>query len=146
MPTPKAPEAFTMLGSPHRDNVFGDFEEQFSAKNADPDVTITASIRHHHPDMTLTGTPFDLTAFAAAGYAQCELDTTDDSVLRWRYYRPAAVRGNPGYLADAVFFARYRYKWNNLTFILYTVQEGYNKISYILFPPDVCASFSPIPL
>ena len=66
----KASEQFTMLGSPHRDNVFGDYGEQYSAKTSNPDVGITASIRHHHPDMTLTVTPTsyaDLFGFAAAG-------------------------------------------------------------------------------
>lgn len=136
----KGLERFTILDPPHRETVFGDYEEQYSAKTVDPDVAITASIRHHHPDMTLAATPnsnANLLSFAAAGYAHAELDTAEDSVLRWRLYQPAAVRGNPGGLADATFFARYRYEWNNLTFILYTAIEGISVINYILFPPDV---------
>jgi hypothetical protein len=138
-----APEQFTMLGSPHRDNVFGDYEEQYSAKTADPDVGVTASIRHHHPDMTLTVTPtsyIDLLGFAAAGNASAELDTADDSIRRWRFYVSARTRGHPGTLQDVTFFARYKYEWKNLSFILYLCQEGLQKITYILFPPDVSSS------
>ncbi len=129
-----------MICATHRDNVFGDYEEQYSAKTADPDLAITASIRHHHPDKTLTVTPVrtaNLLSFAAAGHAQVELETSDDPVLRWRVYQPAAARGNPGYLSDIIFFAKYRYVWNNLTFILYFAQVGLNTLNYILFPPDV---------
>jgi hypothetical protein len=129
-----------MLGSPHRDNVFGDYEEQYSAKTVDPDVGITASIRHHHPDMTLSVTPTsyaDLLDFAAAGYARAELDTADDSILRWRLCVSAPTRGNPGTLQDATFFARYKYEWKNLSFTVYRCQEGSENITYILFPPDV---------
>jgi hypothetical protein len=136
----KAPEHFTMLGSPHRDNVFGDYEEQYSAKTANPDVGITASIRHHHPDMTLTVTPTsyaDLLGFAAAGYAHAELDTADDSVLRWRVCLPAPTRGNPGTLQDFTFFARYKYEWKKLSFTVYLCQEDLGEMTYILFPPDV---------
>ena len=134
-----------MLGSPHRDNVFGDYCEQYSAKTYSPDVGITASIRHHHPDMTLTVTPTwsaDLFGFAAAGNARAELDTTDDSILRWRLCVPAPTRDCPGILQDITIFARYRYEWENLSFIVYLAQEGEQEISYILFPPDVSFSNS----
>ena len=129
-----------MVSPSHRDNVFGDYEEQYSAKTADPDLAITASIRHHHAGMTLTVTPVraaNLLSFAAVGRAQVELDTSDDPVLRWRFYQPAVARGKPGYLSDVTFFARYSYRWNNLTFILYVAQVGLNTLNYILFPPDV---------
>ena len=134
-----------MLGSPHRDNVFGDYEEQYSAKTYNPDVGVTASIRHHHPDMTVTATPTsytDLLGFAAAGYARAELDTADDSILRWRLSIPAPVRGNPGTLQDLTFFARYNFRWKNLGFIVYLCQEGPQKITYILCPPDVSSPCS----
>ena len=140
MSPPKASEAFTMVDPTHRENVFGDYEEQYSAKTIDPDVAITSSIRYHHSDMTLTVAPngsVNLLSFAAAGHAQAELDTADDPLLRWRFYQPAAARGSPGYLSDMTFFARYNYKWKKLTFTLYVV----NSINYILFPPDV-SSFS----
>ena len=141
----KASEQFTMLGSPYYDNVFGDYVEQYSAKTSNPDVGITTSIRHHHPDMTLTVTPTlyaDLLGFAAAGNARAELDTTDDSILRWRLCVPAPTRGSPGTLQDVTIFARYRYEWENLSFIVYLAQEGLEKIAYILFPPDVSLSNS----
>ena len=137
----KVSEQFTMLGSPHRDTVFGDYDEQYSAKTPNPDVSITASIRHHHPDMTLAVTPIystDLLGFAEAGHARAKLDTADDSILRWRLSVPAPVRGTHGTLEDVTFFARYKYEWQKLSFVLYVCQEGPGrKMNYILFPPDV---------
>jgi hypothetical protein len=138
----KASEQFTMLGSPHCDNVFGDYGEQYSAKTSNPNVGITASVRHHHPDMTVTVTPTDLLSFATAGNARAELDTTDDSILRWRLCVPAPTRGSPGTLQDITIFARYKYEWKNLSFIVYLAQEGLQEIAYILFPPDVSLSNS----
>lgn len=59
-----------MLGLLHRDNVFGDYCGQYSAKTYNPDVGITTSTRHDYPDMTLTVTPSSpagLLGFATAG-------------------------------------------------------------------------------
>jgi hypothetical protein len=50
----KASEQFTMLGYPQRDNVFGGYCEQYSAKTYNLDVGITTSICHHYLDMTST--------------------------------------------------------------------------------------------
>ena len=129
-----------MLGSPHRDTVFGDYEEEYSAKTANPNVAISAAIRHHHCDMTMTATPSsyaDLLDFAAAGHAHAELDTAEESLLRWRLSMFPSTRGAPRTLQDYIFFARYKYVWRNLTFILYLCQERPITMNYILFPPDV---------
>jgi hypothetical protein len=140
-------DPFTMLGSPQRENVFGDYEEHYSAKALNTDVAITASIRRHHPDMTLTVTPAtyaNVLGFAAAGHAHAELETADDSILRWRVCVSAPSRGHPGILQDITLFARYKYKWTNLTFTVYRCQEGLNEVYYILFPPDVSSTSSTI--
>lgn len=140
-------DQFTMLSSPHRENVFGDYEEHYSAKTLNTDVGITASIRHHHPDMTLTVTPAtyaNVLGFAAAGHAHAELETADDSILRWRVCVPAPSRGQPGTLQDITLFARYKYQWNNLTFTVYLCQEGLVEMNYILFPPDVSSASNTI--
>lgn len=137
--TRPSPDKFTLISSAHHDSVFSDYEDMGSGKYVDLDGQLLASIRDHHPGMTVTVIPSDyanLAGFAAAGYARAELDTSEDSFSRWRLYQRAPVRGNQGHLADAYFFARYKYTWNDIEFIVYTVREGYTTINYILFPPD----------
>jgi transitional endoplasmic reticulum ATPase len=74
--------------------------------------------------------------FAAAGFATYELDTKDDPIIRWRGFIPAAKRGQVGSLADAIYFAKYHYKWKNEDFILYTCQiSPYMKLQYVLKEP-----------
>ena len=66
----------------------------------------------------------NLLAFAAAGFAQAELDVDDEPIIRWRGYSPPRTRHGSGSLAESRFFAKYRYKWNNEDFILYSVIVG----------------------
>ncbi len=137
--TRPGPDKFTLVSSAHHDSVFSDYEDIGSGKYVDVDAQLLASIRHHHPGMTVTVIPSDyanLAGYAAAGYARAELDTSEDSFLRWRLFVQAPTRGGEGHLADAYFFARYKYTWNDIDFIVYTVREGYLTLNYILFPPD----------
>ncbi len=137
--TRSSPDQYTIVTSAHHDTVYNDFEDIGSGKFVDLDTQLTTSIRDHHPGMTLTVTPAsyaNLAWFAAAGYARAELDTSEDSMLRWRFYHPASVRGGPGYLGDTYFFARYKYTWNDIEFTVYTINEHYTTVNYILFPPD----------
>lgn len=135
--TPHDP--YTLVSSAHHDTVYSDFEDIGSGKYVDLDAQLMASIRDHHPGMTVTVTPTDyanLASYAAAGYARAELDTSEDFLLRWRVYVPGPIRGGQGHLADGYFFARYKYTWKNIEFIVYMVQEGFVTLNYILFPPD----------
>ena len=128
-----------MLGSAHRDNVYGDFEEEFSAKTVDVDAVLTASLRHHYPGMTLTtvlASNINLIRFAYEGHATAELDTSDDPVLRWRYYQPPRAEGDSGSVLEARFFAKYKFTWKKLPFTVYVVSFGYITLQYVLFPPD----------
>lgn len=137
--TRTAPDHYALVSSAHHETVYADFEDVGSAKYVDLDAQLLASIRDHHPGMTVTtvnSAHADLAAYAAAGYAHAELDTTEDFALRWRVYQPPPIRGGPGHLADAYFFARYKYTWKEIGFIVYTVQEGRNTLNYVLFPPD----------
>jgi transitional endoplasmic reticulum ATPase len=77
----------------------------------------------------------NLLQFAAAGEAQAELDTENETVIRWRGYAPPSERGGAGSLAEAIFFARYHYHWANEDFILYTVVIGFSMIQYVLKEP-----------
>lgn len=137
--TRTSPDHYALVSSAHHETVFADYEDMASGKFVDLDVQIVASIRDHHPGMTVTTIPSDyadLASYAAAGYARAELDTSEDLMLRWRYYQPSSIRGGQGHLRDAYFFARYKYTWKEIDFIVYTVREGFSTINYILFPPD----------
>ena len=64
----------------------------------------------------------NLLRFVAAGFATAELDLDDEAVIRWRGFIPPVQRGSGGgYLVDASFFARYRYRWGQEDFLLYVV-------------------------
>ncbi|ERF69158.1 hypothetical protein EPUS_01114 [Endocarpon pusillum Z07020] len=137
--TKTTPDPYTLVSSAHHDTVYSDFEDVASGKYADLDAQLIASIRNHHPGMTVTVIPTsyaNLAAYAAAGYARAELDTSEDSLLRWRYYQTSSTRGGQGHLGEVFFFVRFKYTWKNIEFIVYTVREGMITLNYILFPPD----------
>ena len=132
-------DEFTMVGGLHQANAFDDYTEQQTGKYAVPFVALLASIRHHHPDMTVTVTTVgqaNLLGYAAAVGAVAQLDTTDDGILRVRGFSAPRSEQDPGFLYDSIQFARYKYTWKKLDFILYTVQFPYMSLEYILFPPD----------
>ena len=132
-------DQFTMLSEPHHATVFDDYVDQRSAKFVEPDVPMLASIRHHHPDMTVAVTVsqnLDLLGFAAAGNAVAKLDLSEDAIMRIRGYIRAQGKDDPGSLIDGITFARYKYTWKNLEFILYTVKISFYIYEYVLFPPD----------
>lgn len=64
-----------------------------------------------------------------------ELDEDAEPVMRWRGFVGPEHRGGNGYLADSVFFGRWRYTWNGESFILYNVLVGISIIQYILKEP-----------
>ncbi|KAF2876320.1 P-loop containing nucleoside triphosphate hydrolase protein [Massariosphaeria phaeospora] len=118
--------------------LFDDYQKFTSGKTTDLDVQIVTALRAKHPELIVTTVPgsnCNLLQFSAAGYAQAELDDDTEPVLRWRGFVGPAHRGGSGGLADAIFFARYKYTWNNENFILYTVVEGYGTVQYILKEP-----------
>ena len=120
-------EPFTLVertasSGPHR--LFDDVLDLSSAKTADHDLQYFAILRENNPGMIVTGIPtpnLPLRVFAAAGYATCELDIKTDSFASWKGYLAPDKRGEEGYLAESIDFAKYHYRWNNEDFILYTV-------------------------
>jgi transitional endoplasmic reticulum ATPase len=133
-------DEFTVVGGLHQANAFDDYIEQQTGKYAAPNVALLASIRHHHPDMTVTVTTIgqaNLLGYAGAVGAVAELDTSEDGVLRFRGFIAPTSEQDPGFLYDATQFARYKYTWKQLEFILYVVQiNAYFIAEYIVFPPD----------
>ncbi|KAF2003409.1 P-loop containing nucleoside triphosphate hydrolase protein [Amniculicola lignicola CBS 123094] len=130
---PEAP-----LGSKPAKPLFGNYHEFTSGKTTDLDVQIVTALRGKHPELIVTTVPgnnVNLLQFAAAGYAQVELDTENEPVLSWRGFIGPSHRGGSGYLADSTFFARYNYTWGAENFILYVISVGYSRLQYILKEP-----------
>lgn len=127
-------EPFTLVertasSGPHQ--LFDDVVKCKSAKTADHDFVYVAILRENNPGMIVTGIPgtnVDLRTFAAAGHATCELDTKTDSYHSWKGYVPPITRNGGGGLGEAIFFAKYHYRWNNEDFILYLVDN----VQYVL--------------
>jgi transitional endoplasmic reticulum ATPase len=77
-----------------------------------------------------------LLQFAAGGNATSELDITNESVQRLRYfYAGNSRRGIPDQLVEGRTFAKYNYKWGTEYFIVYSIQIGYTQLQYILKEP-----------
>ncbi|KAI1877815.1 hypothetical protein JX265_003823 [Neoarthrinium moseri] len=118
--------------------LFEGFLDRSSARIPQPDVPLVTELRNQYPELIVTTIPVDnvnLLEFAAAGFAQAELDSDDEPLVRWRGFAPPAQRHGRGQLAEARFFAKYRYKWNNENFILYTVILGLTALQYVLKEP-----------
>jgi transitional endoplasmic reticulum ATPase len=56
-------------------------------------------------------------------------------VIRWRGYVTAGERGGTGSVGEAIYFAKYHYRWANEDFILYTVTMGMITLQYVLKEP-----------
>ncbi|TKA73372.1 hypothetical protein B0A55_06371 [Friedmanniomyces simplex] len=114
-PSPPAP-------TPH--HLFTNVLSLTSSKTADHDLQYIAALRAAHPAQIVTTCPtynIPLRAFAAAGHATCELDTTTDAFASWRGFNPPRLRQNRGTLAESVHFGKFHYQWNREDFILFTV-------------------------
>jgi transitional endoplasmic reticulum ATPase len=140
MTSSRMAEAFTLVGGKeHQQTVFEDFESQQSAKTPGPSLMFLASVRAHHPDMTVAVTfarNVNLLAFAAAGLATAELDVSEDDILRARIFLPPTSHDDDGTLADSTTFARYNYTWKNLKFVMYSVFIYPQVYQFVCFPPD----------
>ena len=136
----KMAEAFTLVGGrEHQETVFEDYENQQSGKTPNFILTLLASVRAHHPDMTVAVTfdgNVDLLAYAAAGFASAELDITEGELLRARIFLRATSHDDEGSLADSISFARYNYTWKGLKFIIYTLFVFPQVYQFVCFPPD----------
>lgn len=67
--------------------MFPDFKELVNGKGFDPDVQIVTALREKHPELIVTTVPggnVNLIQFAAAGFAQAELDNDSEPAIRWR--------------------------------------------------------------
>ena len=137
-------EPFTVVNTgADRPTLFDEYEDLTSARMADLDIQITSYLRSQNSELIVTTVPasnISLLAFAYAGFATAKLDTKSESIARWRGFIPPPPRGGSGgggsgQLAEAIFFAKYHYQWNDEDFILYTIGSGMSQIQYILKEP-----------
>ncbi|KAI9806112.1 MAG: hypothetical protein M1833_004519 [Piccolia ochrophora] len=124
MVAPGDSDPFIILPSPNAtQDVFREFQQHYSGQGSSAEVTVTKSIRAHHPDHTVTTIlPFvDLLGFAAAGNAVSTLDDRDNAFLRYRVFYPAPRQAEHahGDVVDIVEFAKYFYRWREHDFIYY---------------------------
>jgi len=119
-------------GSP---KLFDDFSKLTAGQVADLDTQLVTALKKKHPELivtTVSARNISLIQFAAAGYAQAELDTEAEPVIRWRGFGGPTHRGGSGYLYDSIYYARYNYTWGTENFIVYILLGG---IQYILKEP-----------
>ena len=127
-------EPFTLIertARPGPHHLFDDVVRLTSAKTADHDLQYIAALREANPEMIVTAVPasnVSFRAFAAAGYATCELDTTTDSFASWRGYVSPRKRSDPGLLGESIDFAKYHYVWAGEHFILFCVSGYYQYV------------------
>lgn len=103
-----------------------DFKEYTSNKVMCQEYVLTHSLKQRYPDYHVTyidGDSCDLRGFAAAGFADCELDNEDDSFVALTAFHMNPFRldrtTNPGSFNLKPFFARYRYEWQGTEFLYY---------------------------
>ncbi|KAK0986009.1 hypothetical protein LTS01_010098 [Friedmanniomyces endolithicus] len=120
-------ELFTLVEErphPGPHHLFTDVLDLTSGRTADHDLQYISALRSANPSLIVTASPaynIPLRAFAAAGFATCELDTTTDSFASWRGFNPPALRQQRGTLAESVHFAKFAYQWAGEGFVLFTV-------------------------
>ena len=120
-------EPFTLIEESKENGPFHLFNNVLklnSAETADHDLQYVAALRAAYPEMIVTVIParnVPLRAFAAAGFATCEVDKDTDSYASWRGYVPPPLRSKKGSLGEAVDFAKFHYVWSGEHFVLFTV-------------------------
>ncbi|KAK1819201.1 hypothetical protein LTR12_006391 [Friedmanniomyces endolithicus] len=120
-------EPFTLVEespNPGPHHLFTNLLDLTSGRTADHDLQYISALRSANPSLIVTASPvynIPLRAFAAAGHASCELDTTTDSFASWRGFNPPALRQQRGTLAESVHFAKFAYQWAGEGFVLFTV-------------------------
>ncbi|KAL9027730.1 MAG: hypothetical protein Q9196_003787 [Gyalolechia fulgens] len=132
-------DAFTLVNEASQHKIYDDYDELSSGHLTDPQTYLTAAFRRQYPELAVTCTSSRnpaLLAFAAAGYATAELDTTDESINRFFGYVPGNARyGYTEGIYESRYFAKYNYRWGDEFFILYVITIGYGSYNYILKEP-----------
>ncbi|KAL8918452.1 MAG: hypothetical protein Q9208_007358 [Pyrenodesmia sp. 3 TL-2023] len=133
-------DAFTLINETSHHKLYNDYNELNSGHILDPQAFLTAAFRRQYPELAVTCTSAfrpALLAFAGAGHATFELDTTEESINHQRGYLPGNARyGWTEGLYEVRYFAKYNYRWGNEFFILYVIDLGfYGSFNFILKEP-----------
>ncbi|KAL8830121.1 MAG: hypothetical protein Q9170_005881 [Blastenia crenularia] len=132
-------DSFTLVNEASHHKIYDDYDELSNGHLTDPQTYLTAAFRRRYPELAVvTTSPSNpaLLAFAAAGYATAELDTTDESINRSRGYRPGNARyGYTEGIYENRYFAKYNYRWGDEFFIVYIIVIGFASYQFILKEP-----------
>ena len=133
-------EAFTLVSTDGKKRAYDEWQSQLGAKSFSIHTSALKILRDQYPELCITpclSFNVALLPFAYSGNAMAELDTTTESVERFRYYyRGNERRGIPDALLEGRTFAKYIYVWNQEYYLLYVIAEGYNTWQYLLKEPD----------
>lgn len=98
-------DGFTFIedeGSHNPPQLFPDFRSMVNGKGVNLDLQIQTTLREKHPELIVTTVPggnVNFLQFAAAGFAQAELDEDTEPVIRWTGFLGPSHRVGP-YLVD----------------------------------------------
>ena len=115
------------------------FFEHSTAKRINTDAVIAAALKEQYPSFDQVIIPSygaDLLGFAASGRATfCLLEPGSDDIpskLIWKRYVPPSRRidGNPGGVAQDIYFGKLMYRWEDEEFVLYVVDGRDGSSSY----------------
>lgn len=115
--------------------LFPKYSDLYSSKVASPALQILEDLRAKYPEFVVTyvdAMSLNLLAFAFAGNATATLDIETDSVFRMSAWLQPRARGATGQLAESRGFAKYRYRWGDEVFILYSLVIGFSTAQYML--------------
>ncbi|KAL9598089.1 MAG: hypothetical protein Q9219_004720 [cf. Caloplaca sp. 3 TL-2023] len=132
-------DAFTLVSEESHHKAYDEYDELSSGHLTDPQTYLTAVFRRQYPELAVTSTSPrnpSLLAFAAAGHATAELDTTDEGINRSRGYVPGNARyGYTEGVYEIRYFAKYNYRWGDEFFIVYVISIGFSSFQFILKEP-----------
>ncbi|GAM84703.1 hypothetical protein ANO11243_027020 [Dothideomycetidae sp. 11243] len=127
-------EPFAIIEEAPEQQLFDQYHKLTAGPVADHDIVYQGVLKQRFPELAVTAIPIsncNILAFAAAGHASAELDTSTDPVASWRGWVPAYGKSGTAGIGQTTFFAKYTLHWKTEYYILYVV-EG---VQYLLKEP-----------
>jgi transitional endoplasmic reticulum ATPase len=103
--------------------VYEDYKQHFSAPSSSSELVMYEILRKNHPNYHVTVTwpiKCDLLGYATAGHATAAMERSETyNGLRTYHEQGSRLEKKPGSVRDQVRFARWRYTWKEIKFLLY---------------------------
>jgi transitional endoplasmic reticulum ATPase len=116
----------TVTETKSQGSTFEDFKAHCSGNRPHTELTLLQILKQRHPDyyaVQIDEDSLELQAYAAAGFATCEVDNEDETYTTLVGYEPSRFRvdraTNPGSLQHTTYWSKYMYTWNEELFLLY---------------------------